>query len=79
MTQVEVPAELQRDLKAAMEKAGIPVPESEERWGKAMDALKVCTACAEHATSRSHPIPIERRTAQGVWAIKSRTLKCALP
>lgn len=38
-----MPAELQRDLKAAMEKAGIPVPESEERWGKAMDALKVST------------------------------------
>ena len=42
LAQVEVPAELQRDLKAAMEKAGIPVPESQERWGKAMDALKVC-------------------------------------
>lgn len=43
LAQVEVPAELQRDLKAAMEKAGIPVPESEERWGMAMAALKVCT------------------------------------
>ena len=41
LAQVEVPAELQRDLKASMLEAGIPVPESEERWGKAMDALKV--------------------------------------
>ena len=43
--------ELQRDLKAAMEKAGIPVPQSEERWGKALDALKV-RACLCGARAR---------------------------
>ena len=39
--QVEVPEELQTQLRAAMETAGIPVPKSEERWEKAMTALKV--------------------------------------
>jgi len=38
---VEVPEELQTQLRAAMEAAGIPVPKSEERWAKAMTALKV--------------------------------------
>ena len=40
--QVEVPEELQTQLRAAMEAAGIPVPKSDERWAKAMTALKVC-------------------------------------
>ena len=39
--QVEVPEQLQADLRTAMESAGIPVPKSEERWAKAMTALKV--------------------------------------
>ena len=41
VAQVEVPAALQQELKAAMGKAAIPVPDSEDRWGKALDALKV--------------------------------------
>ena len=36
-----MPEELQTQLRAAMESAGIPVPKSEERWAKAMTALKV--------------------------------------
>jgi hypothetical protein len=39
---VQVPQQLQSDLKARMEAAGIPVPDTEERWGLAMQALKVC-------------------------------------
>ncbi len=39
--QVAVPEQLQKELKAAMEKAGIPVPETEERWQQALAALKV--------------------------------------
>ncbi len=38
--QVEVPAELQQELMVAMGKAGIPVPESPERWARALGALK---------------------------------------
>lgn len=36
-----MPQQLQADLKAKMEAAGIPVPDSEERWGLALQALKV--------------------------------------
>ena len=36
-----MPEQLQKELKAAMEKAGIPVPETEERWLQALAALKV--------------------------------------
>ena len=36
-----MPDALQSELKAKMEAAGIPVPDSEERWGKALEALKV--------------------------------------
>ncbi len=36
-----MPEELQTQLRAAMEAAGIPVPKSKERWAKAMTALKV--------------------------------------
>ncbi len=43
VAQVEVPAALQEELKAAMGKAAIPVPDSEDRWGKALDALKART------------------------------------
>ena len=39
--QVEVPAELQKDLRAAMGAAGIPVPKSDARWQAALTALKV--------------------------------------
>lgn len=36
-----MPTKLQTELKANMEAAGIPVPETEERWGQALEALKV--------------------------------------
>ena len=39
--QVQVPEDLQRQLKGAMKDAGIPVPEGEERWNDALKALKV--------------------------------------
>jgi hypothetical protein len=39
--QVVVPPKLQEDLKAAMSKAGIPVPSTEERWDDALNALRV--------------------------------------
>lgn len=39
--QVQVPQQLQSDLKVRMEAAGIPVHDTEERWGLAMQALKV--------------------------------------
>ena len=39
--QANVPEELQTELKAKMEAAGIPVPDSQDRWAKALEALKV--------------------------------------
>lgn len=39
--QVEVPEQLKDDLASQMKEAGIPVPDSDERWGMALDALKV--------------------------------------
>lgn len=41
LLQVEVPEQLMDDLATAMKGAGIPVPDSEERWTMALDALKV--------------------------------------
>jgi len=38
---VSVPSALQSELTVAMEAAGIPVPDSEERWQQAFTALKV--------------------------------------
>ena len=39
--QVVIPAKLEEQLKAGMQEAGIPVPDTPERWGQAMTALKV--------------------------------------
>ncbi len=39
--QVEVPEELQSQLKTAMQAAQIPVPDSSDRWNLALEALKV--------------------------------------
>ena len=36
-----MPQQLQSELRAGMETAGIPVPESDERWQQALTALKV--------------------------------------
>lgn len=41
LLQVEVPEQLKDDLATEMKAAGIPVPDSEERWNMALDALKV--------------------------------------
>mmetsp|Transcript_19942 Transcript_19942/g.51852 ORF Transcript_19942/g.51852 Transcript_19942/m.51852 type:complete len:1521 (-) Transcript_19942:995-5557(-) len=38
--QVHVPPEVKQQLTEAMTAAGIPVPDSEERWAKAMEAIK---------------------------------------
>lgn len=38
--QVSIPEELKNTLSASMESAGIPLPESPERWNQAMMALK---------------------------------------
>lgn len=38
---MEVPDKLKDDLATEMKAAGIPVPDSEERWKMALDALKV--------------------------------------
>eukprot|EP00878_Enallax_costatus_P005335 GHUV01005603.1.p1 GENE.GHUV01005603.1~~GHUV01005603.1.p1 ORF type:complete len:296 (+),score=66.79 GHUV01005603.1:2541-3428(+) len=38
--QVKVPGELKEQLAAAMRESGIPVPENEERWNMAMEALR---------------------------------------
>ncbi|GAX78330.1 hypothetical protein CEUSTIGMA_g5772.t1 [Chlamydomonas eustigma] len=38
--QVHVPMNIREELTKAMQAAGVPVPESEERWGMALDALK---------------------------------------
>lgn len=43
--QVEVPEQLVRELSSHMESAGIPVPDSEERWAMALNALKVLLCC----------------------------------
>lgn len=39
--QVNIPRKLEEQLKAAMQKAGIPIPETQDRWQQAMTALKV--------------------------------------
>ena len=36
-----MPEQLKDDLAMEMKAAGIPVPDSEERWSMALDALKV--------------------------------------
>ena len=41
MLQVEVPDEMRQELQKGMEAAGIPVPDSEDRWAQALKALKV--------------------------------------
>ena len=43
---MEVPEQLKDDLSKEMEAAGIPVPDSEERWTMALNALKVCAHLA---------------------------------
>ena len=43
MLQVEVPEQLKSDLAEQMKSAGIPVPDSAQRWTMALDALKACT------------------------------------
>jgi hypothetical protein len=52
LVQVEVPQQLQSDLKSQMEAAGIPVPDSQERWDLALQALKVLLLSSCH--SRRH-------------------------
>ena len=49
LAQVKLPEALQQQLEAAMEKAGIPVPDSPERWQAAHKALKVCLNLIEHS------------------------------
>lgn len=39
--QVQTPAALQEQLKSQMQAAGIPVPDSADRWQQALHALKV--------------------------------------
>ena len=41
LLQVEVPEKLKDGLATEMKAAGIPVPDSEERWSMALNALKV--------------------------------------
>ena len=43
---MQVPEELQSQLKAAMQEASIPVPDSADRWNLALEALKVCLPMA---------------------------------
>ena len=43
--QVKIPAKLEEQLKAGMKVAGIPIPDTEERWEQAMTALKVTPRC----------------------------------
>ena len=44
-----IPAKLEEQLKGGMQEAGIPVPDTPERWDQAMTALKVafnpCKCC----------------------------------
>ena len=37
-----IPAKLEEQLKAGMREAGIPIPDTPERWEQAMTALKAC-------------------------------------
>jgi alpha-glucan,water dikinase len=37
---LQVPGELRQQLAAALKESNIPVPESEQRWGMAIEALK---------------------------------------
>ena len=45
--QVKIPAKLEEQLKAGMKEAGIPIPDTEERWEQAMTALKVNPPCMQ--------------------------------
>lgn len=51
--QVQIPEKLEQQLKAGMKEAGIPIPETEERWNQAMNALKVCFAPGKPRVCRS--------------------------
>lgn len=57
--QVTVPAELQSALKDGMAAAGIPVPDSPEKWQQALDALKVggCLGCGARARCVAAGLP----------------------
>ena len=39
--QIQTPPALEKELKAAMKEASIPVPDTAERWEQALKALKV--------------------------------------
>lgn len=47
---MKVPEQLKDDLASQMKEAGIPVPDSDERWGMALDALKVRTEASRLAS-----------------------------
>ena len=57
-----MPQQLQEELKAAMEKAGIPVPETEERWQQALAALKVPLPAHLPTASQLHLFPLDSTT-----------------
>lgn len=50
LLQVEVPEKLKDDLATEMKAAGIPVPDSEERWSMALHALKVHSSTLKSST-----------------------------
>jgi hypothetical protein len=55
---VAVPQRLQEELREGMEAAGIPVPETEERWQQALTALKVpCLLCSSAHDSSDRLAP----------------------
>ncbi len=71
--QVEVPDQLQADLRAAMESAGIPVPKSEERWAKAINALKVPLPPPPRS---SLPRSVSARVARSAGPICTKPVFC---
>ena len=62
--QVEVPDQLKQDLTTNMKSAGIPVPDSEERWTLALEALKV--QLTPHAHTRS--MLMSCKLLASIWA-----------
>ena len=76
--QVEVPEQLVKELTSHMESTGIPVPDSEERWAMALNALKVlhCSSASLllHASLVHHSSFVPGSVSAEVHSILHRVL-----
>jgi len=89
--QVKIPAKLEEQLKAGMKEAGIPIPDTEERWEQAMIALKVdppCMHCLIFVVNEIYAFPHPRHRgalesdsdgSQGAIAFSPRSYGLGIP